>query len=175
MTAIPLLAFTATDNKKNLDTAIKFLVAGALPSPEILANASNVPPITLQSVARGVAASLLPAFRHESMATPTGDWRSKFDVIIPTNPRLEAMIGNPLKAITGHVGTVNVPYLKADGVNLTPAAGITTLEALIYSLAAANSNVQMTKVIIAGSIYHRVVADYTFVPTAPGGGGGGGA
>jgi hypothetical protein len=169
MTLIPFLAFTANDSKKNLDTAIKFLVAGALPSPAIPANASNVPPITLQSVARGVAIALLPAFKYESMATATGDWRSKFDVIVPTNPRLEAMISDPLKAITGHVGTVNIPYLKADGVSITPAGGITTLEALIYSLAAANSDVQMTKVNIAGSVYHKITADYTFVPNTGGG------
>jgi hypothetical protein len=174
MTAIPLLAFTANDNKLDLDIAAEFLVAGALPSSDIKANASNTPPIISQSVARGVAAALLPYFKYDSKATAAGDWHSKFEVVIPTNPRLEVMLTDPLKAITNLTGTVNIPFLLADGVNRAPVAGVASLETLIYFLADENADVQMSKVNIAGSVYHRIVADYTFARTTSGGGGGGG-
>lgn len=163
MTTIPLLAFT-TDPKKNLDIAARFYCAGAAATPPIVAKPTNVPPIPAVPLAAGVAATLLPSFSYESKAAANGtDWHSKFSLLLDRNEKLEAMLGNTLAAIIPVSGVTNVANLIATGVSLT-VAGVTTLEQLIYSLAAVNVDVTMANMLIGTNSYLKLSADYTFTP-----------
>jgi hypothetical protein len=160
MTSIPTLAFGA-DAKKNLDTAVKFLVAGALPSPAIIAMPAHVPPISASVANRGVVATLLPFISYSSKAQGE-DWRSKFSVVLPVNIKLAAMLGSTIAAIGILPGAGNVTNLAGGGVNLTAGGGVTNLETLIYSLAEGSADVLIEPLVIGGVSYLKLSADYTF-------------
>lgn len=165
MTSIPTLAFGA-DAKKNLDTAVKFLVAGALPSPAILAMPAHTPAIPASAANRGVLATLLPLISYTSKAQGT-DWRSNFSVVLPVNVKLAAMLGSTIAAIGVLAGAGNVSNLAGGGVDLT-VAGVTNLETLIYSLAASSTDVSIAPVVIGGVSYLKLSADYVFTPAGGG-------
>jgi hypothetical protein len=162
MTSIPTLAF-GIDAKKNLDTAVKFLVAGALPSPAIVAMPAHVPPIPALVANRGIVATLLPFISYSSKAQGA-DWRSKFSVVLPVNIRLAAMLGSTIAAITILPGAGNVTNLVGGGVDLVAVPGVTSLETLIYALAENSADVSIEPLVIAGVSYLKLSADYVFTP-----------
>jgi hypothetical protein len=167
MTSIPALTFGA-DSKRNLDTAVKFLIAGSLPSAAILAMPANVPPVAAVAANRGILAALLPNFAYSSKAEGA-DFRSKFSLLLPVNLRLAAMLNSTLKAIGVLPGAVSVSNLVADGVTLAAIPGVTNLEMLIYSLAESNADISIAPLVIGGISYLKLSADYLIV-TAGGGG-----
>lgn len=161
MTSIPTLAFSA-DAKKNLDTAVKFLVAGSLPSPAIAAMPTNIPPVAASPANRGISATLLPFISYSSKAQGT-DWRSKFSVVLPVNIKLAAMLGSTIAAVGALAGAGNVSNLAGGGVDLA-IAGVTNLETLIYALAEGSADVSIEPVVIGGVSYLKLSADYVFTP-----------
>ncbi len=168
MTSIPTLAFGA-DAKKNLDTAVKFLVAGALPSPAIVAMPAHTPAIPASAANRGVLATLLPLISYTSKAQGT-DWRSNFSVLLPVNIKLAAMLGSTIAAVGVLAGAGNVSNLAGGGVDLAAVTGVTNLETLIYSLAESSTDVSIAPVVISGVSYLKLSADYVFTPAVDGGG-----
>ena len=175
MTSIPALAF-GTDSKKNLDIAAKFLIAGALPAPGIIAQPTRVPPIPAVALNRGVLATLqppqvalqspaqppaLPPFFYSSRQSGT-NWHSKFSLLVPFDLRLATMLGDNLPAVLPLLGAVAVGNLATTGLTLPAVAGVSSLEQLIYSLASSNTDVAIESIFIGGGNYLKVSADYTF-------------
>jgi hypothetical protein len=161
MATIPLQAFHASEASFNLDIAAKFYVAGAQATSAVTANLANVPPITAIPAAPGVAATLLPHFSYESKPAPSGQIRSKFSLLLDYNEKLAAALGDTSKAIVSIPGVANVPNFKTSLANLS-IPGATTLEAAIYKLAAANSNVTMSQLQVGTANYIKIAADYLF-------------
>jgi hypothetical protein len=163
MTSIPSLAF-GTDGKTNLDTAAKFLIAAALPSPAITAAPNNVPPIPVTTLTRGINALLLAHFAYNSSKTAT-DLHSKFSLLVPNNPRLAAMVGDNVAGILPLAGASTVSNLAAGGTNYSGT--LDTLEKLVYSLAKDNG-AEITHLVVSGGSYFKIVVDQV-VPIAGGG------
>jgi hypothetical protein len=163
MTTIPLLAFRATNDAENLDTAVYYAMASWLPSGVIpLRNAIPANPTTGQPLIPavpavpakvGIAAAVLALSKYEST-----DTNSKFNIYVPFNPMLEAMYRDKLASVIPYPsGTGNVNNVARGGISLPTILGVSTLEQLLYYYSSnSGSGVTIERVVIANQPYFQL-------------------
>lgn len=164
MATIPSNAFEPNNSFKNLETAVRFYVAGCLSSPAIIAKPANVPPIPAAPVNPGILATLTPFFNYSSRYLPDNRYLSKWSCLIAINERLATMLNNPLLAIASITNAGSVANLVPTGVNIQ-MSGVSNLEQLIYSLASGSPGIYIDKVRIANVDYVKIWTD-RIIPSA---------
>jgi hypothetical protein len=164
MATIPSNAFEPNNSFKNLETAVKFYVAGCLSSPAIIAKPTNTPPIPATPVNLGVLATLTSFFNYSSRYLPDNRYLSKWSCLIAINERLATMLNNPLLAVASITNAGSVANLVPTGVNIQ-MEGVTNLEQLIFSLASGSPGVYIDKVRIGNVDYVKIWTD-RIIPSA---------
>jgi hypothetical protein len=152
----------------NLDIAARYIVGGALPSPQSPALPTNNPPLLAQNKTTGVNKLLYPYFEYETTATPTGI-NSKFSLLLPYNARLLTQLGENQAsgvpkgqpAIGQLVGAVTPTNGTDTGVGAQPQqlGIIATLEACAYYFQLADPAVTREKLVIDGLTYLKISVD----------------
>jgi hypothetical protein len=135
------------------------------PATPLVPAVTAITPVPSVPAKLGIERKVLDETKYESTET-----LSKFTVFVPCNLTLEAMYADRFKAIGNWVGAGNINRVIADGFNLTPIAGVDTLEKLLYHYASQpDSMATIERVAIAGNSYFKIVRNTPLTPLNQGG------